>query len=415
MEIPKGFQLDTDGGYVLKLHKNVFGQKQAGRVWNQYLDNKLQSIGFVPCKWDPCLYVKGNCIYALYTDDSILAGPDEDEIEQIIHQMESPDHAGLVLTVEGELSDFLGVNIERQKDGTFLLTQPHLIDSILEDLRLDRDDVKTKTTPMASSKLLHKHTKSPDFDDHFNYRSVIGKMNYLERCTRPDITYAVHQCARFASCPKREHGAAVKWLGRYLKYTKDKGMIYNPKLDKSFDVYVDANFAGDWNQHDCEDDDYTARSRHGYIIMYAGCPMLWKGVVQQEISLSSCESEFIGLSDAIRQVIIIMELMKELKQLGVPIPTTHPTLHAKVFEDNAAALEIAKVPKMRPRTKTLNVKYHHFRDYVERGEISLHAIGTDDQPADMLTKPLNAVTLFRHVLFVMGWSGKAGPERECEE
>jgi hypothetical protein len=315
--------------------------------------------------------------------------------------------------VEGNLSDFLGVNIERRPDGTILLTQTHLIDSILSDLRLDRDDAKSKSTPMASSKLLHKHTKSPDFDGHFHYRSVIGKLNYLEKCTRPDIAYAVHQCARFAACPKREHGDAVKWLGRYLKGTRNKGIIYNPKHDSSFDVYVDANFAGDWNRHDCAEENYTAKSRHGYLIMYAGCPMLWTSRLQTEIALSSTESEFIGLSDSVRVVITIMELMKELHQLKVPIPTLRPTLHAKIFEDNSGALEIAKVPKMRPRTKTLNIKYHHFRDYIERGEISIHAIKSADQPADMLTKPLNEEDLARHRLFVMSWSGKSGREREC--
>ena len=236
---------------------------------------------------------------------------------------------------------------------------------------MDRPDAKSKTTPMASSKLLHKHTEFSEFDGHFHYRSIIGKMNYLEKCTRPDIAYVVHQCARFSSCPKREHGDAVKWLGRYLKGTRDKGIIYKPKHDSSFDVYVDANFAGDWNHHDCAEENYIARSRHGYIVMYSGCPVLWVSRLQTEVALSSTESEFIGLSDSVRTVIVLMELIKELSQLGIPVPTTQPKLHAKIFEDNSGALEIAKVPKMRPRTKTLNVKYHHFRDYIERGEITI--------------------------------------------
>jgi hypothetical protein len=77
-------------------------------------------------------------------------------------------------------------------------------------------------------------------------------MNYLEKCTRPDISCAVHQAARFVTNTKEEHGKAVKWIGRYLKGTKDLGMIYKPNLKKGLEVYVDASFAGNWNNEDAE-------------------------------------------------------------------------------------------------------------------------------------------------------------------
>ena len=78
-------------------------------------------------------------------------------------------------------------------------------------------------------------------------------------------------------------------------------------------------------------------------------------------------------------------------------------MHCKVFEDNSGALEIAKIHKYRPRKKHLNVKLHHFRDYVTRGEISIKPIGTDDQLADYLTKPVNAEKLGKLRKEVMGW------------
>ena len=69
----------------------------------------------------------------------------------------------------------------------------------------------------------------------------------------------------------------------------------------------------------------------------------------------------------------------------------------------SGALDIAKIHKYRPRTKHLNVKLHHFRDYVTRGEISINPIGTDDQLADYLTKPDNAEKLGKLRKEVMGW------------
>ena len=97
-----------------------------------------------------------------------------------------------------------------------------------------------------------RHAQSESFDKSFDYRSVIGKLNYLERGSRSDISYAVHQCARFCSDPKKEHGQAVRWLGRYLRHTRNKGTILKPNLNKGLEVYVDADFAGNFDKTDTQ-------------------------------------------------------------------------------------------------------------------------------------------------------------------
>ena len=83
----------------------------------------------------------------------------------------------------------------------------------------------------------------PPFDNSFDYRSVIGKLNFLEKSTRPEIAYAVHQCARFCTTPKKSHGDAIQLIGRYLHGTATKGLILMPN-NTSFDCYVDASHAG---------------------------------------------------------------------------------------------------------------------------------------------------------------------------
>jgi hypothetical protein len=142
---------------------------------------------------------------------------------------------GLKLTVDGDVSDFLGVKIKHESDGMIHLTQPQIIDNILHDLHLKADNIKTRQTPAAVTTILRRHTNSDAFDEHFNYRSVIGKLNFLEKSTRPDISCATHQCARFAANPKKEHGKAVEWLCRYLAATRDKGIILKPP-EQSFNV-----------------------------------------------------------------------------------------------------------------------------------------------------------------------------------
>ncbi|KAI2507503.1 hypothetical protein MHU86_6891 [Fragilaria crotonensis] len=120
MAIPQGFEVqDHDQEYVLKLKKNLFGQKHAGRVWNQHLVNKLKEVEFLPSLIDECQFV---LVLVLYTDDSILAGPDLQELDDIVQEMKA---VGLSLTVEGDISDFLGVQIDRINDNNFNLSQPH--------------------------------------------------------------------------------------------------------------------------------------------------------------------------------------------------------------------------------------------------------------------------------------------------
>ena len=247
-----------------------------------------------------------------------------------------------------------------------------------------------------------RHSQSEPFDKSFDYRSVIGKLNYLERGSRSDISYAVHQCARFCSDPKIEHGKAIRWLGQYLRLTRDKGTILRPEHNRDLEVYVDADFAGNFDKSDTQNRD-TARSRHGYIIMYKGCPMSWKSQLQTEICLSSTESEYTGLSYALREVIPIMHLLQEIKQQGFPIGNTMLKVMCKVFEDNSGTIEIVRTHKYRPRTKHLNVKLHHFRDYVSRGEILINQISSNMQLADYLTKPVNIEILTHLRRMVMGW------------
>ena len=89
---------------------------------------------------------------------------------------------------------------------------------------------------MTASRILHGHPKSEQFDQSFNYRPIIGKLGYLDKGSRLDISYATHQCAIFAADPSKEHGKAIRWLGRYLHTTKDEGMIYTPKKSQGLRV-----------------------------------------------------------------------------------------------------------------------------------------------------------------------------------
>jgi len=191
IKVPKGVEVENGRceDYVMNVNKNVYSTHQAGWVWNKHLIAKLKLIGFTQSKIDECVFYQGQCIYVLYTNDSILVGPDDDELDAIVNDMQT---SGLNLMVEGKIDDFLGMNIDRWDDGTFNLMQPHLIDQILKEMRLHSNNVSVKTMPAAVSKALKWHSGSQSFDRHYNYRSIIGKLSFLDKSMRPDPSHTTH-------------------------------------------------------------------------------------------------------------------------------------------------------------------------------------------------------------------------------
>jgi hypothetical protein len=277
-----------------------------------------------------------------------------------------------------------------------------LIDQIISDLGL-KPNTKTKDLPALSSKTLNRDTNGHPFREDWHYRSIIGKLNFLEKSTRPDLAYSVHQCARFSSDPKASHAQAIKQIGRYLMANRDKGIILQPNANMGLEDWVDADFCGSWDREYAIEDPTTARSRSGYVIRYCGCPITWRSKLQTEVALSTTEAEYVALSQSLREVIPIMNLLQEPKDKHINVHHVKPIIRCTVFEDNAGALELANVPKMRARTKHINSKYHHFRSFVSRSIVSVIKCHTTDQLADNFTKPTTLVLFLKHRKGLMGW------------
>ena len=144
-------------------------------------------------------------------------------------------------------------------------------------------------------------------------------------------------------------------------------------------------------------DPSTSKSRSGWIIFYAGCPVSWASKLLSQVELYTTKAEkYIAMSQALRDIIPIMGLLQEMRERGFKVLCTEPYVYCKVFEDNSGALELARLPKLRPRTKHINVCYHHFCEHVRKGLIKIFPINTKDQVADVLTKPLAQNDFQRH-------------------
>ena len=99
-------------------------------------------------------------------------------------------------------------------------------------------------------------------------------MNYLQQSTRTDNSLAVHQCARFCYDPKRSYERAVKRIAKYLLGTKERCIICRPDRNKGLGCYADADSVGGWDRGDSNYPENVV-SQTGYVIQYAGCPIVW--------------------------------------------------------------------------------------------------------------------------------------------
>ena len=175
MEIPQGFEhKGHDKTHVLKLLKNIYDTRQAGRVWNKHIHAGLIERGYRQSTVDHCVYYKGSTVSLLYVDDGIFLGPDADEISSLIASLKKDPKCRMSYDIpdEGTLSDYLGVKINHLEGGQMSLSQPHLIEQILDDLGF-QENTKGKKTPAISTKLLHRDTEGKEFQEEWSYQSII--------------------------------------------------------------------------------------------------------------------------------------------------------------------------------------------------------------------------------------------------
>ncbi|KAL3770316.1 hypothetical protein ACHAWO_008541 [Cyclotella atomus] len=129
----------------------------------------------------------------------------------------------------------------------------------------------------------------------WKYRTAVGMLSYLQANTRPEISMATHQTARFCNDPKLSHEQAIMRIGRYLLGSMNRGIVYEPAPTKGLECYVNADFAGGWSNADTDDAD-NLLSRMEYVFYYANCPVYWVSKLCGKITLSTAESEYVALS-----------------------------------------------------------------------------------------------------------------------
>lgn len=366
MTQPKGFEDPQFPSYVCKLNKSLYGLKQAPRAWYEKLRNHLYSLGFHRSTSDFSLFYKAAdgklLLILIYVDDILVTGDSSASVLEVIAQLNKE----FALKTLGEVHYFLGIEVVKTAGQYHLLQSQYILDL------LDRNnllDCNPSSTPMSCASKLAK-SDGVLLDNPTIYRSAIGALQYLT-LTRPDIAFTVNKLSQFLKAPTDLHWGACKHLMRYLKGTTKLSLCFSPTSSFSFAGFVDADWAS------CVDD---RRSTGGHCVFLGDNLLVWSSKKQAVVSRSSAESEYRALANAASDLIWLQSICKELS-----IPVAGPS---NLWCDNQSAIALASNPVFHARTKHIEVDVHFVREKVQAKIIDVGYVPSEDQIADIFTKPL---------------------------
>lgn len=379
MELPEGlFDKERAAGKVARLRKALYGLKQSAKCWSDEIKEKFVSMGMEQNPLDHCLWYRqntdGEILVYLHVDDMAITGSCINQFKQEVKLKWRMEDLGLAHRI-------VGIELRRNPDGSYDISQPAMIQSVIE--RFGMEGCKATSTPFPGGVKVYKSTEQERTEmsmKKYPYRSVVGCLMYIAICTRPDIAYAVGVLSQHLEHPSIKHWFLAMHVIRYLSGTRSLGIHYGKGECQVGGLqswhypvcHSDSDWAGDPN---------TRRSTTGYLFKMNGGAISWKSRLQPTVSLSSTEAEYRATTEAGQEIAWLRNLLDFLK-IRHPTPTV-------LCCDNQGAVDMTKKTVFHGRTKHIEVQYHWIREQVEKGTITLRHVPTENMLADILTKALN--------------------------
>ncbi|MGQ3285925.1 reverse transcriptase domain-containing protein, partial [Bosea sp. (in: a-proteobacteria)] len=320
---PEGFR-EGSSNTVCRLHKALYGLRQAPRAWHARLCEELLAMNFKSSEADPALFTlhlpSGTVYLLVYVDDCLLCTQQGDTtgLAYVKQKLSSV----FKLKDLGEARCFLGMQIVRDRaEGTILISQQKLIHELVTTHSMS--NAHSKTLPMAAAVKLVREGEALDTSVH-HYSALVGSLLYLSCCTRPDIAFSVGALARHMSAPTKQHWAAACTVLCYLKGTSEQGLLFGGVT--GLQGFTDADYAGDKD---------TARRTTGYLFTLNGGAISWTRRLQPTVAQSTAEAEYMAASSATKEALWLRKLMRDLQ------------LEARCVQmscDNQAALQLLHNP-----------------------------------------------------------------------
>lgn len=396
MAQPEGFVQAGDENKVCLLKKSLYGRKQSSRQWYKKFGEQMVQIGFSKSDHDSCVFLKRRrgvtvAYLLLYVDDMLIASRSKTEIKSIKKDLNSC----FEMKDLGEAKRILGMDIIRDRSTKKLwLTQRDYILKMLK--KFNMQESKILATPLAV------HLKFSDADKpkpmkeraemkDVPYSSLVGSLMYTMVCTRPDMAHAISVMSRYMVDPGKSHWEGLKKILRYLKGTADYGILFKrceDEMEASLVGYTDSDYAANLDNR---------RSQSGYVFNLYGAAVSWKSQLQHMVALSTTEAEYMAATEAVKEAVWLKGMISDLNIVQDVVV---------VRCDSQSALYLMKHQTFHERSKHIDVRLHFIREIVEKGEIKMEKVSTEENAADMLTKALPS-SKFVHCLELVGLSSHA--------
>lgn len=367
------------GRACFRICKTLYGLKQGPANFQKDLCKKLSDYGLQPLVKSSCLWKKtcpdtGAIVLLVchFADDIGIAAQSESEKEAFVTFFQGQYKTGPVRP----MTSYIGYQVDRDpQSGNIRLSQPGYVTQVLD--RFGMTNAKGAPTPMASGLGdLSQYCPDPDSDEaqkmeSFPFAELVGCLSYLSCTCRPDILVATRLLSKVTRRPGFRHWKCAKRVLRYLSATVDLGLLYSGGASPSVYAYTDANHVGSRDH---------SFSWAGYFTLLAGAPINWGMELTTDVCKSTTEAEFYALYNGTLDVRGMRELCHEL---GLEQETA-----SEIGCDNQTAIRWSQRRGRLEKTKQMRIRYHGVQDAVEKGDITVVHVRTDEMPADMLTKAL---------------------------
>ena len=375
MQQPPGFEDVRFPSHVCKLQRCIYGLKQSPRAWYARLSQLLHQLGFISSKADTSLFIfsrEGVQIYMLvYVDDIVIAGSTPEAVDRLVRSLSDC----FPIKDLGKLEYFLGLEASYNSWGMTLTQRKYALDLLH---RVNMENCNATTTPLSTSERLARDTGTPlGADDSFRYHSVVCGLQYLT-LTRPDISFAVNKVCQFLSQPTDVHWESVKRILRYVKGTLQTGLHIRKSPLSGISVFTDADWAGDVDDR---------HSTSGFAVFVGPNLISCRSKKQPTVSRSSTEAEYKALANGATETIWLESLLKELGMVQQRTPI--------LWCDNIGATYLTANLVFHARTKHIEIDFYSVRERAAAGALDVKFISTNDQLADVFTKPATRQMLDR--------------------
>jgi Reverse transcriptase (RNA-dependent DNA polymerase) len=380
-----------DPNVTYRVKRYIYGLPDAGRAYYLAYKEHLMQHGYFPTASDPCLFVRFEGDIRTYVwfhvDDTFVASTHKEELTRLQDKMK----LRFEITVNYEVDNHLGIKMEKLADGSVRLTQPKLLKQIFDEYPPDEIH-QSKGVPVPLRASSSDTTNDEAQETRSDYLHLLGMLNYLTR-SRPDLCTALSFAATNSHNPTESNFEKLLHVVRYLWDTQDRCLIIRPSKSNvltnnplRLTCYVDASYL----THS------DSKSHTGYCMSFGTIGTFYaKSSKQHLVATSSTHAEVRALYTLVLDVIFVINLCDEIRR---PIE-----LPAIIFEDNQPAIDLSESLNSRiKKCKHFLMLVNFIREQVTDKLIDLRKIPTEDNIADLLTKPLLGPSFESKAKYLLG-------------